>query len=146
MRLFHFFAVVLRRPTGGKREKLDHVLFKIIHILRGCFPHHRLLIAIEQAAVLHSFAIPVHARILQRASREIVHNRADALLATQAVEKCKLAFHLSSLTSAWRAGIRLGLLHALFSGAFARTGELLIFGHSLLGTLVGFAAARREEI
>ena len=35
---------------------------------------------------------------------------------------------------------------AFFPGALTGTGELLVFGHSLTGPLVGFAAAGGEEI
>src|SRR5256885_423899 len=98
-----------------------------------------------KAATGDAFALPVHARIFHGARSEILHDRANSLFAPEPVEEGKFSFHLRGAISGvgcGACGIPLGgLFRALLTGTFARTRELLLFGHSLAGALVSLAAA-----
>src|SRR2546426_11283600 len=97
----------------------------------------------KHSASLRALALPIHTRVLHDARGEVIHNRAQPLLATKAIEKREFLFYLSGFCGPLRRGAvnRLGGFYAFFAGAFTSAGQLLLLGHPLRGALIGVAAA-----
>ena len=103
----------------------------------------------REAAALRLLALPVDSRVLQSARHEVRHYVRNTRFPAQAIEERHLPFDQCCFvrrTGRACVGDLFGLLNSFFPGPFAGPGELLIFGHPLAGALVGFAAARGEEV
>src|SRR6185295_9135938 len=107
-----------------------------------------------KSAALYSLALPVHAGVLQHSWSKIIHDGGDSLFATESIEERQFSLNLSGLIGrlGGAGAIRSGgfggdgFSDALFPCTFARAGELLVFCHSLTGSLVGLPATRGKEI
>src|SRR5437588_70304 len=101
------------RERTGRFEALSLYLFVTISARK------------RKTMVLHSVAVPVHARVLQHTRHEIIHNRGYTLLAAEAIKQCEFAFSLRRLVGA--AGplgaALLGFLDTFFTAALAGAGE-----------------------
>src|SRR6266850_396544 len=115
---FHFFALIMRRTSGGKHQELHHMRFELRDIFGCRVPGDRLTAMNRESAALDTISRPVDTGILRNPRREISDEVGNSSLPPKPFEQRHLSLDLRRLIGAARRGgvsTGFGLLDALFS-------------------------------
>src|SRR4051812_3766013 len=132
--LLYFLSFVFRRAARRNSNELNQMALKLRDVLRRSVPGDSRGVATKNPSALNTLALPIHARVLEGARREVVYDAAHALLAAEPFEQRLFALALGGSSR---------LARLAFVGVFVlrAAAELLVLGHALRCALVRLTAA-----